>query len=240
MNLRGGKATKCGTARNRVYPRGHDLLTHPARTAPSPPHARICAKVRRRTQGNDDKPRRARDCCWLRTPTVVPLEPMDTSRHTGRTCAVHIDSLTPMALGAALLIAAPASGDELSGYVRAWGQYGNQLEMRVPADLGLCTQVATDFLHAIALRRDGMVRCWGRNDYGQCNTPVDIGACSFVSVGYQHSIAVRSNGEVWCWGGERIWAMHCSDKSWRLHSGGRWLHIYYRTADERATAILGI
>jgi hypothetical protein len=33
-NPPGGKAAKCGTARNRAYPRGHALLIHHVGTAP--------------------------------------------------------------------------------------------------------------------------------------------------------------------------------------------------------------
>jgi hypothetical protein len=32
---------------------------------------------------------------------------------------------------------------------------------------------------------DGIVRCWGYNYYGQCNTPADLGACSSVAGGLQ-------------------------------------------------------
>ena len=32
-------------------------------------------------------------------------------------------------------------------------------------------------------RADGMVRCWGANDDGQCNTPADLGACSSIAGG---------------------------------------------------------
>ena len=47
---------------------------------------------------------------------------------------------------------------------------------------------------------DGIVRCWGLNTYGQCNTPADLGPCSSVAGGYAHTIAVRSDGVVRCWG----------------------------------------
>jgi hypothetical protein len=47
---------------------------------------------------------------------------------------------------------------------------------------------------------DGPVRCWGRNDYGQCNTPADLGPCSSVAGGFYHTIALRSDGGVRCWG----------------------------------------
>ena len=47
---------------------------------------------------------------------------------------------------------------------------------------------------------DGIVRCWGSNAYGQCNTPADLGPCSNVAGGSFHTIALRSDGTVRCWG----------------------------------------
>ena len=37
---------------------------------------------------------------------------------------------------------------------------------------------------------DGIVRCWGYNGEGQCNTPADLGACSSVAGGGLHTIAL--------------------------------------------------
>jgi len=47
---------------------------------------------------------------------------------------------------------------------------------------------------------DGIVRCWGNNGNGQCNTPVDLGACFSIAGGLFHTIALRSDGGVRCWG----------------------------------------
>ena len=48
---------------------------------------------------------------------------------------------------------------------------------------------------------DGLVRCWGGNWHGQCNTPADLGTCSSVAGGSGgYTIALRSNGIVRCWG----------------------------------------
>jgi hypothetical protein len=46
-------------------------------------------------------------------------------------------------------------------------------------------------VHTIALRSDLGVRCWGYNDYGQCNTPADLGPCSSVAGGSRHTIAIQ-------------------------------------------------
>ena len=47
---------------------------------------------------------------------------------------------------------------------------------------------------------DAIVRCWGYNYYGQCDTPVDLGPCSSVAGGSLYTIALRSDGGVRCWG----------------------------------------
>jgi hypothetical protein len=35
------------------------------------------------------------------------------------------------------------------------------------------------------------VRCWGRNNSGQCNTPADLGPCSSVAAGFTHTVALQ-------------------------------------------------
>jgi formylglycine-generating enzyme required for sulfatase activity len=47
---------------------------------------------------------------------------------------------------------------------------------------------------------DGLVRCWGLNSNGQCDTPSDLGTCSRVAAGSSHTIAIRTDGYVRCWG----------------------------------------
>jgi hypothetical protein len=34
------------------------------------------------------------------------------------------------------------------------------------------------------------VRCWGRNNYGQCDTPADIKNCSAITAGFYHTVAI--------------------------------------------------
>jgi len=71
--------------------------------------------------------------------------------------------------------------------------------------------------HVCAVKSDGTVWCWGRNDKGQLgdNTttnslvPVQVkgaggtgtlaGAAS-IGLGQKHSCTIRTNGTVWCWG----------------------------------------
>jgi alpha-tubulin suppressor-like RCC1 family protein len=58
---------------------------------------------------------------------------------------------------------------------------------------------------------DGVVKCWGRNDWGQVGnettdliwSPIDvpgIGGAIAIAAGTWHSCAILSNGTVYCWG----------------------------------------
>jgi hypothetical protein len=51
-----------------------------------------------------------------------------------------------------------------------------------------------------ALAEGGIVRCWGRNNEGQCNVPADLVDVIQISGGYVHTIALRAGGTVRCWG----------------------------------------
>jgi alpha-tubulin suppressor-like RCC1 family protein len=61
-------------------------------------------------------------------------------------------------------------------------------------------QVAAGTSHTVALKADGSVACWGRNDSGQCNVPAGLGTVSAVAAGFFHTVALESDGSVVCWG----------------------------------------
>ena len=54
--------------------------------------------------------------------------------------------------------------------------------------------------HSLALRRDGRIACWGRNDEGQA-PPAGIDG-DFVAIAAEgwHSLALRGDGGFACWG----------------------------------------
>ena len=49
-------------------------------------------------------------------------------------------------------------------------------------------------------RADGLVGCWGINDFGQCVVPPSVVIATQVAAGSDHSVALRSDGTVACWG----------------------------------------
>jgi alpha-tubulin suppressor-like RCC1 family protein len=65
--------------------------------------------------------------------------------------------------------------------------------------------------HAVALKKDGSLWAWGKNEYGSLgdgteidkNAPICIGSetnWAAISVGYEHTIAMKKDGSLWGWG----------------------------------------
>ena len=129
---------------------------------------------------------------------------------------------TPMLAGGNAHSCALAS----SGLLRCWGNdsfgqlgQGRHLSslaalrvgggfQTVPSKPGL-TGLAGGYAHTLALKSDGSLWSWGRNDYGQLgdgtttdrSTPKQIGTgYSAVAAGSNHSVALKSDGSLWAWG----------------------------------------
>jgi alpha-tubulin suppressor-like RCC1 family protein len=65
--------------------------------------------------------------------------------------------------------------------------------------------------HVCAIRLNGSLYCWGRNEHGQLGlgtvggnvtrpTLVDAGKWIEVAVGYGHTCGLKQDGSLWCWG----------------------------------------
>jgi hypothetical protein len=67
-------------------------------------------------------------------------------------------------------------------------------QTEVPPDLAQGTtravRVAMGSGFAVALREDGHVKCWGRNDWGQCNSPGTLFGATYISAGSFGAAAV--------------------------------------------------
>ena len=66
---------------------------------------------------------------------------------------------------------------------------------------GSFMQVSCGSFHTCALRTDGTIHCWGKNNVGQIDAPSGSGFVQ-VSCGREHSCALKEDGEAICWGGK--------------------------------------
>lgn len=60
--------------------------------------------------------------------------------------------------------------------------------------------ISTSEAHNLALLRDGTVRGWGFNEFGQATVPVGLDRVVAVSAGRGHSLALKNDGTVTAWG----------------------------------------
>ena len=138
--------------------------------------------------------------------------------------------LRPVRIGAATDWRAVAAGGAHTVGIRAdcslwaWGsnmhgQLGNNAHgwgndrsapVRIGADANWA-QVSAGHEHTVAIRTDGSLWAWGRNEWGQLGdgtgtdrrVPVRIGTDSdwaFVAAGDRHNVAIRTDGSLWAWG----------------------------------------
>ena len=61
-------------------------------------------------------------------------------------------------------------------------------------------EVSAGGYFTVALKDDGTVIAWGKNNYGQCNVPSDLRNVKQISAGYEHAVALREDGTALVWG----------------------------------------
>ena len=52
----------------------------------------------------------------------------------------------------------------------------------------------------VALKTDGSILAWGRNNYGQTGSPATLGTVEKIAAGGQHTMVLQTNGVLVGWG----------------------------------------
>lgn len=77
----------------------------------------------------------------------------------------------------------------------------------------LFSSISFGGIHACGLQVDGLVICWGANEFRQATPPA--GRFVSVSVGYLHSCGVKVDRDIVCWGDSRFGALSAPDGSFQ-------------------------
>lgn len=84
------------------------------------------------------------------------------------------------------------------GIVFGWG-HSSDGKTASPAVSGVIA-VAAGLDHSVALRNNGTVVAWGRNNMNQLAVPSDATSVTAIAAGNNHTLALRANGTVVAWG----------------------------------------
>jgi alpha-tubulin suppressor-like RCC1 family protein len=101
-------------------------------------------------------------------------------------------------------LAIAAEDGATEGRIRAWGRdtYGQA----TPPEGHAFVAVAAGYNHSLALRSDGSLAAWGRNDgsslgdFGQVTDTPEGNDFVAIASGYYHNIALKSDGSLVAWG----------------------------------------
>ena len=81
-----------------------------------------------------------------------------------------------------------------------WGDGQGLAITQMPANQTGLAQFALGYDHAVAIRADGSVVCWGANSQAQSTPPSMAAAATQVAAGSYHSLALLADGSVVGWG----------------------------------------
>ncbi len=108
------------------------------------------------------------------------------------TKSFSITNVTALAYGLAL---------KTDGTVAAWEGADTYGQTNVPPGVSNIIGVATGSGYSMAVRSNGTVTAWGKNDYGQTNVPAGLSNVVTISSGwYGHAFALKSDGRAVGWG----------------------------------------
>ena len=83
--------------------------------------------------------------------------------------------------------------------ILGWGEQRIDSAQLLPNPSNPFTAIAAGAYHSLALRSDGTIVGWGRNNYGQATPPAG-NKFTAIAAGYWHSLALRSDATIVGWG----------------------------------------
>ena len=86
------------------------------------------------------------------------------------------------------------------GRMALWGNSFNGNIFDIPEELDDVVALAGGEGHVLALKADGTVVAWGRNDEGQATVPEGLSNVIAIAAGQKHSLALKADGTVVAWG----------------------------------------
>ncbi|MDB4927889.1 MAG: hypothetical protein JWM10_373 [Myxococcaceae bacterium] len=168
--------------------------------------------------------------------TSVLLRRADGTLFAGPSLLAGFGASIPPAWEIAPGVASHLCAAVSDGTIRCWGEnrrsqlgianFADPAAARVPGDpeIDCVRSVARADYHTCAVRTDGTVWCWGRNDDGESGAPAaqndhcpggggnncvarprrveGIDHVESVFIGTRHSCAIRTDRSVWCWGAQ--------------------------------------
>ncbi len=146
------------------------------------------------------------------TETAPCEERDDTSRSDARWIAT-VEGAASLAVGGPICVRT-SSGAVLCSATTEPGPDVDApvgIALRPVAGIGDATAVVAGHRHACALRRTGIVTCWGEDPSGQlgdgafggASAPVDVvglDEVTEIAAGWFHTCARRADATMWCWG----------------------------------------
>ena len=100
----------------------------------------------------------------------------------------------------ALIVAVPTHPAAAQGQAFGWGSNASGQVSPPVGSMLPYRSVDVGGFHTMAIRLDGTVAAWGRNEWGQSDVPAALGPSIAIAAGTEHSVAVRLDGTVVCWG----------------------------------------